>query len=74
MEVLFWWYGKERGRFRMPRVPLSQDLTGCRNGRTRPAKGGEERRMNGWGEVRIIMDGERQGMRDAVSLREAGAI
>lgn len=58
----------------MLRVPLSQDLAGCRNGRSRPAKGGEERRMNGWGEVRITMDGERQGRRDGVSLREEGAV
>lgn len=30
-----------------PKVPPSRSLAGCRNGKTRPAKGGEERGMNG---------------------------
>lgn len=36
---------REGSRFRMPNVPPPRDLAGCRNGKTRPAKGGEERGM-----------------------------
>ena len=53
--------GKREGGSGRPKFPASQDLAGCRNGKTRPAKGGEERGMNGWGEVQMTVDGARQG-------------
>lgn len=66
---------RERGReVQDAQSTTISNLAGCRNGRTRPAKGGEERRTDGWGEVRMTMDGERQGRRDGISLRETGAM
>lgn len=64
---------REGARFRMAEYQPPRGLAGCRNGKPRPAKGGEERRMDSRGEVRMTLDGARQGRRDELSRREAGA-